>query len=369
MKGQNLYPDQAPLANCETILVRRLDELDVFVKESADSTIFIDFVGSFTEFNLTIGQVFKILKKYNAKYYIIANADIPSAFYNPNGFFSRFLLKTKKVLKKPNMLFEFFTRKLINLSIKLNILYQKPYRIFGLKDSVGVINCLKRYGMSASAITPINSRDYDTYLEFMRDTTQVLTPTETCVFLDEGLTNHPDYSLFDITPLNEVEYMSSMNHFFDCVEEKTGLSVVIAGHPKSRFSAGDHPFGERVYTQGNTVQLVAKSKMVIAHASTAISFPALFAKPIVLAVTRELKNQTGMMLSIKAFAEALKLTPVDVDSADDVRAFDIDIKSHCDYNSYVHTYVKNKEPLNKLTWEIVSDAVCKDLECQKNLTS
>jgi hypothetical protein len=52
--------------------------------------------------------------------------------------------------------------------------------------------------MSTSAITPINSRDYDTYLEYMRDTTQVVTSTETCVFLDDGITNHPDFPLFDI---------------------------------------------------------------------------------------------------------------------------------------------------------------------------
>jgi hypothetical protein len=363
MKGQNLYPDQASLANCETIVVRRLVELDVFVKESADNTVFIDFVGALFEFNLTVGQVYKIFKKYNVKYYIISNADNPIFHYKANSFTSKFLSKIKKILIKPSLLFEFFTRKLIILSIKLNILYQKPHRIFGMKDSPVVIDCIRRYEMSTSAITPINSRDYDTYLEYMRDTTQVVTSTETCVFLDDGITNHPDFPLFDITPLNEVEYMSSMNHFFDCVEEKTGLSVVIAGHPKTRFSAGNHPFGDRTFTHGNTVQLVAKSKMVIAHSSSSISFPVLFGKPIVLVTTSEIKNRTVMVTPIKAFAEALRLTPVDVDSADAVRAFDIDIEGHCDYKGYLHRYVKNKEPLNKITWEIVANAVCEDLEC------
>lgn len=73
---------------------------------------------------------------------------------------------------------------------------------------------LKKYGMSPSAITPINSRDYDTYLEYMRETAQVVTSAEICVFLDEDHTNHPDYSVFGIAPLNEAKYISSMNHFF-----------------------------------------------------------------------------------------------------------------------------------------------------------
>ena len=151
-----------------------------------------------------------------------------------------------------------------------------------------------------------------------------------------------------------------MNHFFDCVEKKTGLSVVIAAHPKSRFSAEDHPYGERAFIQGNTVQLVAKSKMIIAHSSTSISFPVLFCKPIVLAITSEMKNRIVMMTAVKAFAEALKVTPVDVDSPNELSKFDIEVESHSDYKDYLHKYVKNKVPINKLTWEIVADAALND---------
>jgi len=366
-KGQNLYPNQTNLTNCKIIVIRRLVELETFVKDRADSTIFIDFVGALTEFNLTTGRVYKILKKYSAKFYIMANADIPSAHFIPNDSSSTFIGKVKKVLRNPNLLFEFFARKLIVVSVKLDILYQKPYRIFGIKDSSIVDNCVKRYGLSDSVITQINSRDYDTYLEFKRGIAQKITPTETCVFLDEAHTNHPDWKLFGRTPLKEDEYISSMNHFFDCVEEKTGLAVVIAGHPKSAFSEGNHPYGDRVFTLDNTVELVAKSKMVIAHSSTSINFPVMFAKPIVLVTTREFKNRIYMMHAVEAFAKALGLNQIDVDSADEVKEFDIDIEKRCDYKSYLHTYVKNKDPINKLTWEIVADAASKDLEYQKNI--
>ena len=70
-----------------------------------------------------------------------------------------------------------------------------------------------------------------------------------------------------------------------------------------------------------------------------------------------------MMHAVESFAKALGLIQIDVDAADEVKAFDIDIERHCDYKSYLHTYLKNKEPINKLTWEIVADAARKDLEC------
>ena len=68
--------------------------------------------------------------------------------------------------------------------------------------------------MSPSTIIPINSRDYDTYLEYMKEAAQVVTSAEICVFMDEDFTNHPDYFLFGIAPLNEAKYTTSMNLFF-----------------------------------------------------------------------------------------------------------------------------------------------------------
>jgi len=363
LNAQHLYQDQEPLNGCETIVISRLDELDAFVKDGFGSTIFIDFLSGLNEFNLDTGQVFKILKKYNAKYYVVSNGSIPSAYQDDHDYLDfglRVFFKIKKALKTPRLLVGFFIRKLIVQLIKLSILYQKPHRIFTVENSPIAIAYLKKYGMNPSVIIPINSRDYDTCLEYMKEAGQVVASAEVCVFLDEDHTNHPDYSVFGITPLNEAEYTSSMNHFFDCVEKKTGLSVVIAAHPKSRFSAENHPYGNRTFTQGNTVQLVAKSKMVIAHSSTSISYPVLFCKPIVLAVTSEMKNRIDMINAVKAFASELGVIPIDVDSADEVSAFEFEFERHIDYKNYLHRYVMNKEPINKLTWEIVADAVLKD---------
>jgi hypothetical protein len=126
---QHLYQEQEPLNSCKTIVIRRIDELEAFVKEGFGSTIFIDYVAGLAEFNLNTGQVFKVLKKYNAKYYIISNGSIPSDHQDANDLALGFLLKVKKALKKPRLLFDFCTRKLIVQLIKLSIFYHIVYLV------------------------------------------------------------------------------------------------------------------------------------------------------------------------------------------------------------------------------------------------
>ena len=67
-----------------------------------------------------------------------------------------------------------------------------------------------------------------------------------------------------------------------------------------------------------------------------------------------------MYNDVKTFARVLGLTPVDLDSADEVSTLEIEFERHIDYENYLYKYVKNKEPIDKLTWEVVADAVLED---------
>ncbi len=359
-KARKLYNDELKIPGCEILVIRSNGELDDFVKECSGTTIFIDFVGGLSEYDLTIGHIFRILKKYKAKYYLISNGDQPIPNKIEYGLNSSSWQKIKKVLKKPKLMFTFITRKIIVKLIKLDLLYQRPHRIFGIKESSSLGRYLEKYRINSYAFIPINSRDYDTYLEYKRARGHSLQTTETCVFIDQDNTNHPDFFLLGIPPLNANSYISSMNLLFDHIEKKTGLSVVIAAHPKSRFSSENHPYGTRLFLKGKTIDLIAKSRMAVTHASTSISFPVLFCKPIVLVVTDEMKKRSDMIATVNAFANELDLSYMDVDSPDEVDAFKIDLDIQPKYEKYLYAYVKNKEPINKLTWEIVAEAVLQD---------
>ena len=364
LDGLNAPPviqKQDVINDCEIIVISRLEELDAFVKEGFGNTIFIDCVAGLAEFDLNTGRIFKLLKKYNAKYYIISNGSIPSDHQDGADVSAGLIFRIKKALMKPRLLLKFFVRKSLVHLIKRGYFYQKPLRILGIKDSPIVIGYLKKYGMSSSTITPINSHDYDTYLEYKNKTGGAGTSSEICVFLDEDYTNHPDYSIFGIVPLNETEYISSMNKFFDSVEKQTGLSVVIAAHPKSSFNSENHPYGNRVFTKGDTVRLVEKSALVIAHSSTSISYPVLFRKPIVLAVTKEMQSRAAMIDAVRAFARELELTVIDVDSNEESWSFDSAMERHREYTRYLFRYVRNIEPVNKILGETIADVARDDL--------
>ena len=141
LNKKHLYKDQEPLNGCETIVISRLDELDVFVKESFESTIFIDGVSGVIEYDPNLGQVFRILKKHNAKYYLISNGSIPTDHHDHHDVILRIFSRIKKVFKKPRLLIGFLKRKLIVQLIKLNLLYEKKLTcLFNISNSERSIN-------------------------------------------------------------------------------------------------------------------------------------------------------------------------------------------------------------------------------------
>jgi len=357
---KNLYKDQSRLIGCKVVSIHKKKELDSFVKESAANTIFIDFVAGLSEYDLNIGKVFRILKKYNAKYYLISNGNIPSSLEEQSSIASTVYLRIKKVLINPNKLFEFVARKIIVQLIKFDLIYPKPHRVFGIKDNPSLLGYIKKYQISKSSFFSINSRDYDIYLEYMKAKGKEIKTDKICVFLDEDHTNHPDYFVLGDPPLNTDKYISSMTLFFDYVEKITGLSIVIAAHPKSRFSSDNHPYGNRLFVKGNTVGLIAKCKMAIAHSSTSINFPVLFCKPITLVVTSEMKKRSNIITNIKNFARELEISDIDIDSGDDINKFKVDLGKQYTYKKYLYSYVKNKKPIKKSTWEVVTEAAFKD---------
>jgi len=360
--AKNLYKGKSKLTGCQIIVIHTHGELDNFVKKNSINTIFIDFVAGLSEYDLTIGRIFRIFKKYNAKYYVVSNADIPNGHRELHELFSIawIWLNIKKGLTSPRKIFELLTRKIIVQLIKLEILYPKPHRIFGIKRSPSLVSYIEKYRITDSTFIPINSRDYDTYLEYTRVSGPSIESENICVFLDEDHTNHPDFFLFGIPPLDADKYISSMNLFFDHIECITGLSVVIAAHPKSNFSQETHPFGDRLFIKGNTVDLIAKSKIAIATHSTSISFPVLFSKPIILVVTAEIKSRVGMIATVKAFARELDLIYINVDSSNEVDALKIKLDYQPKYKNFLYTYIKNEEPINELTWEIVAKTILQE---------
>ena len=113
-------------------------------------------------------------------------------------------------------------------------------------------------------------------------------PDNYCVFIDDFLPFHPDFSIQKNQMLNAENYYKNLNKFFAKIEKKLNTSIVIAAHPKASYIA--NPFESRAIVFGETNSLVKNAAVVLAHASTAISYAVIYEKPLCLLYSNDIKK-------------------------------------------------------------------------------
>ena len=219
--------------------------------------------------------------------------------------------------------------------------------------------CEKRFRSSAERIIWAHSNDYQLFLDLSSEEHHFGKRKKYAVFLDQNAPSHPDYSFHrNKAPVTAENYYTSMNLFFDSFEEKTGLEVVIAAHPRTLSRGQLSPWGKRQAIVGKSPLLVRDSALVLAHYSTAISFAVLWRKPILQLTTREYVKsyRHNMFLS---FSKALDLDVVNIDdyqmkeiSTDNLFNFD-----ETAYAKYTDLFLKsNYSDVNNL-WPDVAEKI------------
>tara|TARA_Y100000589_G_scaffold329009_1_gene374484 strand:+ start:20552 stop:21733 length:1182 start_codon:yes stop_codon:yes gene_type:complete len=95
---------------------------------------------------------------------------------------------------------------------------------------------------------------------------------------DEALTNW-DRKYYH--PETNDRWYSGLNNFFKFVEAKYNIKYVIAAHPRTNPKLVSRLYDGRESFKGNTIELIKDSLMVSTRGSTAISYAAIYSKPIV----------------------------------------------------------------------------------------
>ncbi|MFH1310719.1 MAG: hypothetical protein ABIH85_08615 [Candidatus Omnitrophota bacterium] len=198
----------------------------------------------------------------------------------------------------------------------------------------------------------VHAMDYDLYLaEYNRSFSE---PEESiAVFLDEYLPLHPD-RLYDGVKnlLSPEEYYVMLDRFFKRVEDKLKLEVVIAASPRSKYENNPNYFGERKCIKGKTPELVRKSKLVLAHDSSSLTFANLFHKPVMFLTSRRLSISNP---PIRRLANWFGKEPIFMDVASDVDwDFEMTVNKER-YETYKRMFIKTNFSPEKPFWQIVSD--------------
>ena len=210
------------------------------------------------------------------------------------------------------------------------------------------------YDLNSAKVINVNYFDYDKFLESINGIT--LIDKEYCVFLDEYLPYHPDISITGIKTVSAENYYPKLNKFFDFIESKCNISVIIAAHPKAHKYKSENLFNGREIFFNKTCELVRDSMFVITHHSSSISFPILFRKPIFFISSQEQKTEMPQLYELTFhLSDVLNSSVIHFDS---YNGEDITLKVDFEkYDDYKYKYLTSKESENRQSSEIFIEAI------------
>ena len=193
--------------------------------------------------------------------------------------------------------------------------------------------------------------DYNVFID-EKESERRLISHDYAVFIDSGESgfSHPDLLMHHmkefITPEN---YFREVNEYFYFFESKYRLPIVIAGHPRVNYLAGE--YGSRKVIQGETHNLIRHSKIVLAHYSTSLNFAVIHKKPIICmrfsSNYRDCRNKRCPDSMINALDLKNVITLGKPDTFNKDLLFEINEKAYSDYKN---EYIKHPKSEDVDTW-------------------
>ena len=142
-----------------------------------------------------------------------------------------------------------------------------------------------------------------------------------------------------------------LRKFFNYIEKRFSLNVVVAPHPKTKIRDKSSLFGYRKVISDNTKNLIKYSSLVITRNSTAVSFACYYKKPIILFYTNQTLN-TEAQESTEYLARSLKLQAINLDNFKKYKLKKIINFNKSVYDKYLYNYCtfKNLSEPNYKIW-------------------
>lgn len=335
-------------------------EFENLVGRTSAHSLFIDYVMGNLDLTLKEEKIFRLMGKHGARYAFISNGALPFPSLlvrDRRGKLKAFRSKVVKAITNPGMLLEYVASRVILLLTRRCNIYPLPMVIFG-GDSEILQRYIQARLIEKKTIVPVNSFDYDSCILLLRGLGNKLPENEdVCVFLDEAATHHPDCAMLGVEPAAGEPYFTAMNHFFDFVEKNTGCKVVIAAHPRSNYEDMPNVFGGRTVIKGKTAELVAKSKLVVMHSSTSISYAVFFKKPVISLKIPGMRpgNQADRM--VETMAVTIGNKPVDL-AKDELTPPLLQCGCNLEkYAEYEKRYVRTEGAEESPVWAIVAKTI------------
>ncbi len=334
------------------------DLAEHLVRFRADS-IFIDWTMGHANILPSHEKIYRTLRQCNIRYFVIVIGGLP-LWNTAGGPQSKTVIFKGKIRRAFSLgisgMLQYVAQQMIKRLRQNDWLYPLPVKVFGTACEE-LDDFIKRYQLQESQIVYVNYVDYDKYMQYMKQQKLLLRQENNrgiCVFLDDAQTHHLDFEILKWPPVDPEIYFGSMRKLFDRIEAETGLEVVIAAHPRSKYEEMPDVFGTRRIIKGKTIDLVADSSMVVAHFSTSINFAVLCDKPILFITTNEL-IRAGRSIWIEPLAKELDRPLLNIDDKKTWQELSLsyDGWSKKRYGQYISKYIRSRDSDELTMMEVI----------------
>lgn len=167
------------------------------------------------------------------------------------------------------------------------------------------------------------------------------------LFIDDCLAMSFDFALGTYRPIFEAtEYFTMLNEVFGRLEKFFTLPIIVAAHPNGKeFPGYQQFFGSRPVLFDATGDLTLNCSFAITHYSSAISYPVLLRKKILLLNSKKIKTMHQGMVIDYIFTQ-LQCLQIEMDGELDESTLEefvkIDVSESC-YKAYEIKYIKDVE--------------------------
>lgn len=186
--------------------------------------------------------------------------------------------------------------------------------------------------------------DYNYFLEMKKKNT---IEKDYILYIDQNFIFHADFFIKKRNPFVSKAFYFKLEKFLIDISKKNNCDFKIALHPKSILNKNNFKFRNKCYVN-KTPELIQKSKYVICHYSTAVSFAILFKKPIISLTSVEL-DDVRAGAQIRSMSKILN-TPLYILEE---KNQNLKLKKKFDkikYRNYLNYYIKHPKSNNINSW-------------------
>jgi len=299
-------------------------------KNNRETVYFINFA-----FTGKVLLLFRILTKMNITIFQIARGMIPVPASTVKKSVGK-LFKAGMVKKVSN--FAFNKAALLIKQMGLIKTFDRIY--YAGEDALKIAGLGYEMDKQKAELIPINSSDYDHYLSLKGSSR--LVEHKYVVFLDEYLPYHPDVHMFGLKTVKAEEYYISLNKFFDDIESRYNVKVIIAAHPKAVSYQTNNYFNQRDVFFFKTAELIKYAEFVFAHRSTAISLAVLFEKKLIFLYTNYMQEKMDYYYQgIHHLAKTLDTQLVNIDQPITIMEKDLNFNERM-YDDFKYKFLTSK---------------------------